>query len=169
MRDGVGILAPCDFYLALRNQGARQRRAHQIDAFVNRVRLDCCPDVIAHKFFAQVFDVKFRSAGRLCLFVQPVHLCSLAHVGAVADNFALVLLFQPAQHYRRVESAGVGENDFFDFAIDHFTFSIQFGVRWQAKRDTAFDCPVREGYNKAPSPLRSAGALQIIQTFPKSF
>jgi hypothetical protein len=41
---------------------------------------------------------------------------------------------------------------------------VMYGVRWQAKRDTAFgqakgDC---KSQPKAPSPLRSAGAVQII-------
>src|SRR5881392_2731300 len=38
-----------------------------------------------------------------------------------------------------------------------------FGVRWQAQRDTALDSFVAGDYldkSKAPSPLRSAGALQ---------
>jgi hypothetical protein len=37
-----------------------------------------------------------------------------------------------------------------------------FGVRWQAKRDTAFEAlefPVALNHAKAPSPLRSAGAV----------
>jgi hypothetical protein len=49
----------------------------------------------------------------------------------------------------------------------------RFGVRWQAKRDTALalqvaapmeSCPAfGQAYIKAPSPLRSAGALQVAQ------
>ena len=38
--------------------------------------------------------------------------------------------------------------------------TVLFGVRWQAERDTALDLPEQE--SKAPPPLRSVGALQII-------
>jgi len=54
-----------------------------------------------------------------------------------------------------------------------------FGVRWQAKRDTAlaraaFGFPGRPRRPKAPSPLRSAGALQTLReswrrTFARPF
>jgi hypothetical protein len=40
-----------------------------------------------------------------------------------------------------------------------------FGVRWQAQRDTAFSCG-RAKVSKAPSPLRSAGAIQIKRFGP---
>ncbi len=36
-----------------------------------------------------------------------------------------------------------------------------YGVRWQAQRDTALDF-LRFDSTKAPSPLRSAGALQNV-------
>ena len=97
VRDSVSAFLLRDFDLAFRNHRARERRAHQVNAFVDRVGFDGGPDVIAHKLFAQIFDVEFRSAGRVRLLFETRQLRTLAHVGAVADNFTLVVFLQPAQ------------------------------------------------------------------------
>src|SRR6478752_2051721 len=48
----------------------------------------------------------------------------------------------------------------------NYAHRVNFGVRWPAQRDTASDPMTRilSLLNQAPSPLRSAGALQKLTT-----
>ena len=54
--DGVATGFFGDFYQSFGNQGARDRCAQQVFAFVQGVGAEHREDEIAHKFFAQVFD-----------------------------------------------------------------------------------------------------------------
>ena len=131
MSNGIGIFPACNFDLPFSNDWSSQRRAHQIDAFVNGVGFHRRPDVLAHELFAQICDVEPGGAGRFRFFVEPVDLCALPHIGAVTDDFALVLLFQPAKHHRCVEAARVGENYLLDSFTSHFLYRLNEPLRHQ--------------------------------------
>ena len=98
VRDSVGAFFSRDLDLVLCDHRAGEGSAHQVHAFVNRIRLDRGPDVVAHKLFAQIFDVELRSASRERLLFEARQLSALAHVSAVTNNFAVVLFLQPAKH-----------------------------------------------------------------------
>ena len=51
---------------------------------------------------------------------------ALAHVSAVTDDFAVVMVFQPAKHHGCVESPRVRQNDFVDLLIHLVSL---FGLR----------------------------------------
>ena len=125
MCDCIRVFAARNFDLTFSNNRPRQRSPHQINAFVDRVCFHRGPNVIAHKLFAQVLNVEFRCASGFRLFVEPVHLCALANVSAVTNDFAFVGLFQPAEHDRRVESAGVGQNNLVDILLAQRCYAFQ--------------------------------------------
>ena len=60
VRDSVSAFFARDLDLVFCDHRTGERSAHQIHAFVNRIRFDGGPDVVAHKLFAQIFDVEFR-------------------------------------------------------------------------------------------------------------
>ena len=64
VRDRVSAFFLRDLDLAFCDHRTGERSAHQVNAFVNRIRFDRGPDVVPHKLFAQIFDVEFRRAGR---------------------------------------------------------------------------------------------------------
>ena len=48
---------------------------------------------------------------------------ALAEVGGEGHDFAVVGVLQPLEDDRGIQSAGIGEDDFLDFA--HFIFSVR--------------------------------------------
>ena len=92
MSNCVRALFSRDLDLSFGDHRARQRRAHQVHPFIDRVRFYRRPDVIAHELFAQIFDIKLRTAGGFRFLFQTIHLCTLANIGAVANDFALILV-----------------------------------------------------------------------------
>ena len=73
-------------------------------------------DVIAHKFFAQIFDENmfFLDAEQLCLFTGGLQFFTLAKIGSEGHDFAAIGGLQPLENDGRVEAAGIGENNAFD-------------------------------------------------------
>ena len=104
MRDSVGAFFARDLDLMFRDHGTGEGSAHQVHAFVNRVRFDRGPHVVADKLFTQIFDVEFRSTGRERFLFEAGQFGALAHISAVAHHFAVVLFLQPLQHDRSIQS-----------------------------------------------------------------
>ena len=73
------------------------------------------PDVVADKFFAQIFDVGGRGAGGERFFAGGFEIFLLAYVADHGDDFALIVFFQPRNDDGGVETSGIGENYFFWF------------------------------------------------------
>ena len=137
VRHGVSTLAARYLDLPLRDDGPRQTRAEQVDAFVDGVGLYRRPHVLLDEFLPQVFDVKLRRARRARLLVEARQLFALPHVRAVAHHLAPVTLAQPVQHHRSVQPARIGEHDLLDFLLRHTLSSFEPGV-WSRKERLSF-------------------------------
>ena len=123
MRDGISTGLVNDVDQALGDQRARDGRAQQVFTFVHRVGAEHREYEIAHELFAQVVDEDvFRFDAELQrLLACGLQFFALAQVGGEGHHFALVGVLQPLEDHRGVESAGIGEDGFFDFA--HFNYS----------------------------------------------
>ena len=73
---------------------------------------------------AQVADVDFAGAGRIGLLLHSVKIFLLADIPDVGDDL-IALVDQPFQDDRRIETAAIGENNFFFL---HGTFLHQRSV-----------------------------------------
>jgi len=62
VRESVGAELQRNFRLALGDNGPRHGSAEEISVFVNGAGAERRPNVIAHKFLAQVFDLRCGSA-----------------------------------------------------------------------------------------------------------
>ncbi len=118
VRDGIRAGLVGDVDQALGDQRARDGGAEQVFAFIDGVGAEHREHEIAHEFFAQVVDenVLRLDAELQRLLACGLQLFALAQVGGEGHHFALVGVLQPLQDDRGVESAGVGEDGFFDFA-----------------------------------------------------
>ena len=85
--------------MVFRDHRTGERRAHQVHAFINGVCFNSGPNVIAYKLFTQIFDVEFRRASLVGLVLEAAQLLTLSHVGAITNNLAAIVLFEPAKHH----------------------------------------------------------------------
>ncbi len=113
MGKAVGAEFQRDFGLPLTQDGTRHGGAEQIGVLVNGAGAQSGPDVVAHEFFAQVFDVGGGCAGGEGFFSRGFEVFLLADIADHGDDFALIIFFEPGNDDGRVEAAGIGENDFF--------------------------------------------------------
>src|ERR1700741_2410484 len=107
----------------LGNQRPGDRGSQQVLALVHRVGAEHREDEVAHELLAQVLD---EYVARLDAELQGFLLCrrklpALADVGGEGHHFAAVLVLQPLQNDRGVETARVGEH-YFVYLPFHLTF-----------------------------------------------
>jgi len=101
-----------DLDLPLRDEGPGHRRAEQILSVVDRARAQRREDEIADELLAEVLDVALLGAGGDRLLADaPQLLTILSDVSGDADDACVVVLTQPGDNDRRVETTGVGEDD----------------------------------------------------------
>src|SRR6266851_4520424 len=98
--------------LPLAEDGAGHGRPEQIGVFVDGAGAQRRPDVVAHKFFAQVLDVGAGGAGGQRFFSRGFEIFLLADVADHGDDFALIIFLEPGNDDGSVEPAGIGEDDF---------------------------------------------------------
>ena len=125
VRDRISTGEVGDFDQALGDQRTRDGSAEQVFAFVHGIGAEHRKYEIAHEFFAQIVD---EDVIRLDAEFQRLLACgfqflALAEVGGEGDYLALVGILQPLQDDRSVESAGIGEDGFFDVAHACFFLS----------------------------------------------
>src|SRR5258708_30096734 len=108
----VGAELERDFGLPLAEDGAGHGGPEQIGVFVDGAGAQRRPDVIAHKFFAQILDVGGGGAGGQRFFSRGFKIFLLADVADHGDDFALIIFFEPGDDDGGVEPAGVGEDYF---------------------------------------------------------
>ena len=119
VRNSVSTHFAGNFDLAFGNQWPCDRGAKKIHALIERVGAEHREDIVAHKFFAQIFDENLLDAQHLSFRARRFNLFTLADIGGEGYNFGIVLILQPAQNDRGVEPARIGENDFFDVILFH--------------------------------------------------
>src|SRR5262245_662678 len=102
-----------DLDLAFGDDRTGEGSAEQVFVLVDGAGAQCGPDVFGDEFVAQIFDVNFRRARGDGLLLQAGQLFALPDVGGDRDYFAVIVLFQPGNDDRGVESAGIGQRDAF--------------------------------------------------------
>ena len=118
--DRVRTLGQRDFNNPLGDHRPRKRRAQQIFALVHRARLHRGEDVVLDEFLLQILDIQLGGAGLDGLLLQAVQLGALTHVARHGDNLAVVvILLQPRDDDRGIQTAGIGQHDFFDVFLIH--------------------------------------------------
>ena len=110
--DRVGALGLGDLDDALGDRGTREGRAEQV-FFIFGACLQARPDVVLDERLVQILDVQLGRAGRQRLFLQTVQLGALADVAGNGDHLAAVVFLQPRNDDGCIQTAGIGENDFF--------------------------------------------------------
>ncbi len=112
MRDGIGTGLGGNLDQVLGNQRAGNRRAEQVDAFIDRIGTEHREDEIAHEFFTHVLDENLLDAQHLGLLARRLQFFALAEIGREGHDFGVEFGLKPLQDDRGVEAAGIGENDF---------------------------------------------------------
>ena len=115
MSNGIRPLALRDVNERLGNHRAGKRSAEQIFALVYRTCLQCRPDILLKELLREIDDEHLRCTRGECFVVNNTQFIALSNIGTGSDNLtAIVVLFQPRNDHRRIQSAGIGKNDFFD-------------------------------------------------------
>ncbi len=114
MRDRIGAGLVGDFHQPLGDQRPRDRRAEQIDAFVERIHPEHREDEIAHEFFAEILDVDVLDTHELGLLARRLELLALAEIGREGDDLRAVGALQPFEDDRGVEPARIGKHHLLD-------------------------------------------------------
>src|SRR5260370_2855577 len=103
----VGAELERDFGLPLAEDGAGHGGPEQIGVFVDGAGAQRRPDVIAHKFFAQILDVGGGGAGGQRFFSRGFEIFLLADVADHGDDFALIIFLEPVNYDGGVEPARI--------------------------------------------------------------
>ena len=93
--DGVSAGLFSNFHQALGNQRARNGGAQQVLAFVDGIGAEHGEHIIAHEFFAQVFNVDLFHAHGFCLGAGRLHFFTLTDIGGERHHFTVVGILQP--------------------------------------------------------------------------
>ena len=108
-----------DLNECLCNAGTRVARTEEI-FLVNSTRLHGGNDVIVDVIVGEIKHIELRCARLQRLFLKTLKLVCLTDVTRHRDNLAVVVIFlQPGDDDRGIETARVGENDFFDIRFIH--------------------------------------------------
>ena len=129
--DSVGADHVGNLDLALGDQRAGDGCAEQVDAFIDGVGAEHGEDEVADEFLAHVFDedvLRLHPGGQR-LGAGGLKLFALSEVCGEGDDFGAEFRLQPFQDDRRVQSAGIGEYDFFRSGNGH-VFVPSLGARW---------------------------------------
>src|SRR5262249_7130794 len=94
---GLSSFLSSDLDLRLRDQRPRQRGAHEVDTFIDGVRLERGEHEISGELFAEVFDIELRCTGCQGFLFEARKFLGLTNVGCKAHDLAVVLFFQPAK------------------------------------------------------------------------
>ena len=127
MGHGIGAGFLGDLNKALGNQGSRDRGAQQIQPLVDGIGAEHWEHKIAHEFFAQVFDIDIVRAHHLGFGAGWFQLFSLAKIGGEGHDLAAVFGLQPFENDRCIQTAGIGENDFFGCGHECFLCRVRRG------------------------------------------
>ena len=110
--DGVAAVTPRLVNSQLGDERTSQRREQGVAALVARVRLDCRGHVVTGELLARVDDQALDGAqvGRLLEDLGEVVL-RLAKIDAQRHDLGVVLILDPLEHHRCVETTRVEQHD----------------------------------------------------------
>ena len=113
--DRVCAFLERNIYDALCDDRAREGSTEQILALIGCACLDGRNDIVVNKFLGQILDVQLGSAGLERLLLQTVQLSTLTDVAGNRDDLAAVMLLEPRDEYRSIQTAGICQNNFVIF------------------------------------------------------
>ena len=113
MADSCCAFLFCDLHQSFCDDGTGHGCTQEVFAFINSVGLDAGVDGIHDKFFCQVFDIQLGSACGKSLLFQAFCFLALTYVAAYADDFAVIVFFQPGDDCGCIQTAGICQYDFF--------------------------------------------------------
>jgi hypothetical protein len=113
VRQRIGANCARDLDLALGDQRPRGRGSEEVLAVVDRACAEHREDEVADELLAEVLDVALLGARRDRFRADSLELdVTLPYVGGDADDARpVVVLLEPRNNDRGVETARVGEND----------------------------------------------------------
>ena len=118
--DGIRTLLEGHFHQALGNAGSCGAGAQKV-FLINRSGFHGRNDVIIHIIIRQIQNVQLGCAGLERLGLKSLQFIRLSHIAGHRNHFTSgVGLFQPGNDDGRIESAGIGQNDF--LVVGHFFF-----------------------------------------------
>ena len=124
--DRVRALLDGDVDETLRDQRAGRGGAEEI-FLIRGAGLEAGHDVIGGILLREIEDIELRRAGLDGLFLQPLELVRLPDVAGDGDDLAVVVvLLQPRDDDRGIQTAGVGEHDFLDVFFLHDGFLREY-------------------------------------------
>ena len=112
MRHGIRTCLGCDLNQSLGNKRPRNGRSKKVKAFVKSVGAEHWENKIARELFPKIFDINLFDAEHLSFLARRVQFFALAQVSRERNDLAPVLVLEPFQNDRGIETAGIGENDF---------------------------------------------------------
>jgi hypothetical protein len=102
----------------LGDDDAAERAAERIASLVVGVRKDGLPQVLGRKLLLRVVDVGLDRTELKGLLLDLLKVVGdLANVEGQADDLRLVLVLDPLEHHRRVETSGVEEQALLKLAL----------------------------------------------------
>ena len=107
--DSIRALLEGNINDALCNDRAGERGTQQV-LLVGGAGLHGRDDVVINEILGQILDVQLGSAGLESLLLQTVQLGALTDIAGNRDDLAAVMLLQPRNEYRSIQTAGVREN-----------------------------------------------------------
>ena len=123
MGNRIGTHHLGNFNLALGNQRARDGGAQQIRAFILSIGAKHGEDIVAHKFFAQVFDEDLLDPHHLGFLAGRLQFFTLPQIGGEGHNLTAIGVLQPAQDDRGIQATGICQYDlinvFFHASLAH--------------------------------------------------
>ncbi len=111
--NGGGAFLLGDLHQPLGDDGPGKAGAQEVLLLVYGVHLQGGPNEVGDELLPHVLDVDLGRAGLDGLFVEGRQLLSLAHVHRHSDDLAVVVFLQPGDDDRGIQTAGIGENNFF--------------------------------------------------------
>ena len=119
MADGIGTFLDGDVHQSLGNTGTGMGSAQQV-LLIHRAGLEAGDDVIVHILVGQIQHIQLAGAGLQRLFFQTLQLVRLTHITGNGDDLTVIIVFlQPGDDDGCIETAGIGEDDFFDVFFIH--------------------------------------------------
>ena len=117
--DGIGSLLLGDLHQGLGDAGPGMGGTQQI-LLVDGPGLEAGHDIVGGILFRQVQHIELAGTGGDGLLLQALQFVRLAHIAGDGDDLAApVVLLQPGDDHGCVQSAGVGEDDFFNRIFIH--------------------------------------------------
>ncbi len=109
---------PGHIHLMLGNQRPGNAGTQQVPVFIHRAAFEHRPDVIFHKFLAEVLDYALDRTGRQGLLLNPRQFVTLSQFGGKRHHFIPVCFLQPRQDHARIQPAAVSQYHFFSLILN---------------------------------------------------